>query len=115
MRSTPQCSTGWRAAFPSRSAAEERPDDDDQGGYRRAHLREGRLLQEGGDRGRRGDLRAPEAPSRGRREGQDLRLRQLRREREATAEGPEPADRRGDRDLGSPRAHVQGEPGAEED
>ena len=33
-------------------------DDHDQGRHRRAHLREGRLLQEGGHRGRRVDLRA---------------------------------------------------------
>src|SRR5206468_7812881 len=68
-------------------------DDHDEGRYRGTHLREGRLLEEGGDGGGGVDLRAGEAPPRARREGQDLRLRQLRREREAPAQGPQPADR----------------------
>src|SRR4029077_13032867 len=85
------------------------------GRYRGAHLREGRLLQEGGDGGGGGDLRAGEAPPRARREGEDLRLRQLRRERETPAQGPQPADGRGDRHHRPSRAHLQGEPGAQED
>src|SRR2546422_11094185 len=109
-------SSVWRGASRSSSATEEPlRDDHDEGRYRGTYLREGRLLEEGGDGGGGVDLRAGEAPPRARREGQDLRLRQLRREREAPAQGPQPADRRGDRHLGPPRAHLQGEPGAQED
>src|SRR5262249_45971717 len=89
--------------------------DHDEGRHRRAHLRQGRLLEEGSDRGGGGDLRAAEATAGAWREGEGLGLRQFRREREAAAQGPQPADRRGDRDLRPPRAHLQGEPGAEAD
>ena len=41
-------------------------------------------------------------------------LRELRRPREERAQGPEPADRRGDPARGATRAHLQAEPRAEE-
>ena len=49
-----------------------------------------------------------------RRQGQDLRLRQLRGAREEAAHRPQSADRRTDSDQRATRAHVQAEPGAQE-
>ena len=61
------------------------------------------------------DLRDREAAPRRRREGQDLGLRQLRRPREAPAQGPQPADWRRDRHHRPQGPLVQSEPGLEED
>src|SRR5207245_8669498 len=44
-----------------------------------------------------------------------LGLRKLHRQREAAAQGAEPPDGRGDRHLRPASAHLQGEPGPEED
>lgn len=64
----------------------------DQGRHRRAHLRAGGLLQEG-VRGARGEgLRDHQGHPRGRGEGQDLGVRELRGPREERPEGPQSAD-----------------------
>src|SRR5438105_9282853 len=86
----------------------------DQGRRDRERVQGSRVLQEGERRDRRDGVRHHQGHPREGREDQALRLRQLRRPREALARRPEPADRARDRDQRAPRADLPPVAGAEE-
>src|SRR5712691_2419894 len=86
----------------------------DQGRRDRERVQGGGVLQEGERRDRRDGVRHHQGHAREGREDQALRLRQLRRPREALARRPQPPDRPGDRDQRAPRADLPPLAGPEE-